>query len=46
MSAADPLLAWRRDFPIVGTTVYMVSHSLGAMPRGVKAETRAYEAHL
>src|SRR6516164_5324009 len=24
---------WRREFPIVGTCTYLVSHSLGAMPR-------------
>ena len=29
----DPLLAWRAEFPILGHTTYMISHSLGAMPR-------------
>jgi kynureninase len=29
----DPLLAWRNEFPIVETCTYLVSHSLGAMPR-------------
>jgi kynureninase len=29
---------WRREFPIVETCTYLVSHSLGAMPR----RTRAY----
>src|SRR5829696_8537538 len=29
----DPLLAWRAEFPIVETCTYLVSHSLGAMPR-------------
>jgi len=29
----DPLLAWRKEFPILANTTYMVSHSLGAMPR-------------
>jgi Kynureninase len=29
----DPLLAWRKEFPILASTTYMVSHSLGAMPR-------------
>jgi kynureninase len=29
----DPLLGWRREFPIVDTCTYLVSHSLGAMPR-------------
>jgi kynureninase len=28
----DPLLRWRSEFPILGHTVYMISHSLGAMP--------------
>jgi len=30
---ADPLLAWRKEFPILGHTTYMISHSLGAMPQ-------------
>ena len=30
---SDPLLAWRPHFPILANTTYMVSHSLGAMPR-------------
>jgi hypothetical protein len=29
----DDLLHWRREFPILATTVHMISHSLGAMPR-------------
>ena len=29
----DPLLDWRKEFPILDRTVYMISHSLGAMPR-------------
>ena len=29
----DPLLAWRDEFPILAHTTYMISHSLGAMPR-------------
>lgn len=29
----DPLLAWRQEFPILAHTTYMISHSLGAMPR-------------
>lgn len=28
----DPLLAWRKEFPILSHTTYMISHSLGAMP--------------
>lgn len=31
----DPLLQWRAEFPILERTNYMVSNSLGAMPRGV-----------
>jgi kynureninase len=29
----DPLRSWRAEFPIVDTCTYLVSHSLGAMPR-------------
>jgi len=29
----DELLEWRKEFPILEKTVYMISHSLGAMPR-------------
>jgi kynureninase len=29
----DPLLRWRAEFPIVETCTYLVSHSLGAMPK-------------
>ena len=29
----DALLAWRKEFPILGHTTYMISHSLGAMPQ-------------
>jgi kynureninase len=32
-TTADPLLEWRREFPSLDRSVYMVSHSLGAMPR-------------
>lgn len=33
----DPLLAWRSEFPILASTTYMISHSLGAMPKRVSA---------
>lgn len=33
---SDPLAAWRPEFPIVDTCTYLVSHSLGAMPRRTK----------
>lgn len=45
MSAAedpDPLLAWRPQFPILDTTTYLVSHSLGAMPRRAEARLAEY----
>ena len=29
----DPLERWREEFPILSRTVYMISNSLGAMPR-------------
>src|ERR1051326_9114539 len=29
----DPLLEWRKEFPILGHTTYMISHSLGSMPQ-------------
>jgi len=31
--SADPLLEWRKEFPILGHTTYLINHSLGAMPR-------------
>jgi kynureninase len=33
MAMTDGLLRWRSEFPIVETCTYLVSHSLGAMPR-------------
>jgi kynureninase len=38
----DDLLKWRGEFPILERTTYMISNSLGAMPRGVYDEMRAY----
>jgi kynureninase len=35
---ADPLLSWRAEFPILDTCTYLVSHSLGAMPRATAGE--------
>ena len=32
---SDPLLRYRSEFPILERTNYMISNSLGAMPRGV-----------
>lgn len=38
----DPLLQYRDEFPILKTCTYMVSHSLGAMPRGVHARLQEF----
>ena len=38
----DELLNWRGEFPILGRTTYMISNSLGAMPRGVYDGMRSY----
>ncbi|MED5559925.1 MAG: aminotransferase class V-fold PLP-dependent enzyme [Acidobacteriota bacterium] len=32
---SNDLLAWRDQFPILSRTTYLISNSLGAMPRGV-----------
>ena len=39
---ADPLLAWRNQFPILESTTYLVSHSLGAMPMGAPKRLTEY----
>ncbi len=38
----DDLLKWRDEFPILARTTYMISNSLGAMPRGVHDSLRGY----
>lgn len=38
----DELLKWRGEFPILGRTTYMISNSLGAMPRRVYDSVREY----
>jgi kynureninase len=38
----DPLLRFRSEFPILSTTTYMVSNSLGAMPRAVPEKLAEY----
>ncbi|MEP6618498.1 MAG: aminotransferase class V-fold PLP-dependent enzyme [bacterium] len=40
--SADPLLRFRDEFPILATSTYMVSNSLGAMPREVPARLAEY----
>jgi kynureninase len=38
----DELLEWRLEFPILERTAYLISHSLGAMPRRVHERLQAY----
>jgi kynureninase len=38
----DPLLRFRSEFPILERTTYLVSNSLGAMPRGVPDRLAEY----
>lgn len=38
----DPLLAWRQEFPVLDNTVYLISHSLGAMPQRARARLNEY----
>jgi len=38
----DELLSWRKEFPTLETTVHMISHSLGAMPRRTYDRMREY----
>ena len=39
---ADELLKWRGEFPILERAVYLISHSLGAMPRGTYQSLQDY----
>ena len=38
----DELLQWRSEFPILEKTVYLISHSLGAMPRATYESLHEY----
>jgi kynureninase len=38
----DDLLGWRKEFPTLETTVHMISHSLGAMPRRTRERMQEY----
>lgn len=38
----DPLLSFREEFPILARSTYLVSNSLGAMPRSVPTRLAAY----
>ena len=39
---SDDLLKWRSEFPILEKTVYLISHSLGAMPRATYDQLHEY----
>jgi kynureninase len=39
---SDPLLRYRSEFPILDRTTYLISNSLGAMPRGVEDSLHEY----
>lgn len=39
---SDQLLKWRSEFPILENCVYLISHSLGAMPRATYARLQDY----
>ncbi len=42
MQAIQTLLQWRSEFPILQTSNYLVSNSLGAMPKGVYDSLHSY----
>ncbi len=42
MTSMDELVAYRKEFPILERTTYMISHSLGAMPRKVYDRLHEY----
>jgi len=42
MTIFDDLLGYRSEFPILERTNYLISNSLGAMPRGVEDALRQY----
>src|SRR5215467_10246966 len=42
MNRADDLLKWRQEFPILERSTYLISNSLGAMPRAVRNSVNAY----
>jgi kynureninase len=39
---SDSLLEWRKEFPVLDQTVYLISHSLGAMPRRTRDRLNEY----
>jgi kynureninase len=42
LHTSDPLLDWRKHFPILNDTTYLINNSLGAMPLGVYDSLRDY----
>ena len=42
----DNLLEWRDEFPILSRCNYLISNSLGAMPRGVYDSLHYYGRYL
>ena len=42
MAEPAPLASWRDEFPILETTTYLISNSLGAMPRGTASSLAQY----
>src|SRR3977135_4095098 len=42
IAMSDDLLRYRSEFPILERTTYMISNSLGAMPRGVYDAMKGY----
>jgi kynureninase len=38
----DPLLQWRKEFPVLDNTVFLISHSLGAMPKRARDRLNEY----
>ena len=39
---SDRLLTWRREFPITESCTYLISNSLGAMPRAARTRVNEY----
>ena len=39
---SDELLKWRNEFPILEKTIYLISHSLGAMPKATYERLHEY----
>ena len=42
MAESKPLLDWRGEFPILEKTNYLISNSLGAMPRAARERGKRF----